>query len=706
MRSGNREEVDATSTGEVDLSRIGRVLMRKRWWVIGPTLAALLCAAIYVNVVKPRYSAEARVFLENQENFLTRTDKGERAEHPAPDAEAVQSQIQLLTSRDLARRAIKTLELQGDDEFDPLAKGMGLMSRTLILFGLGRDLTRMTPEERILETFADKLAVLSPTKTRVLTIEFSSRNADLTARAANTVAETYIEMQQEAKRGNARDAAQSLGALVNDLKTRVSDAEERAEEFRVKQGLFVGSNNTTINTQHLSDINNQLSLSRTSQADAQAKAKLLREMVRQNRVGDIPDVANNALIRNISERRVTLRAQLALELRTLMPGHPRIKELQAQLANLDYEWRVAADSTARTLENEARIAGSRVENLTRALDAQKKVAGAAGADEVHLRELDRSARLYKEQLEIATAKYQEALARESAKATPADARIIQRALAPQLPSFPKKVPITAFATLAGLLLSVGAIVSGELLSGRAGATERSEPVPAEAAAPTAAIGRSEIGRSVDEPRAAPADVPRTEPAAAPPVTIGSAATDPQNNSRQIAALERSPCVTALVATCDGPARAFDAAVALSRGLSRRGRAILVAADPGDEAYERLPLARAERPRGLADLIAGTADFAQVIHRDAGSRLHVMPAGIDGGAPQLDMSQAVDALAKTYDFVVIATSSRATAITLAPLLDVALVAGANAATQELHDDLARGGMDVRFLEDAAAEAAAA
>ena len=610
---------------------------------------------------------------------------GEHTDSLAPDAEAVQSQILLLTSRDLARRAIKTLELQGNDEFDPLAKGFGLPSRALALFGLGRDLTRMTPEERILESFAERLAVLSPTKTRVLSIEFTSRDSDLTARAANTVAGAYIEMQQDAKRDNARVAAQSLGVLVNDLKTRISDAEERVEAFRVKQGLLVGSNNTTISAQHLGDLNNQLSLSRTVHADAQAKAKVLRDMLRQNRIGDIPDVANNALIRNISERRVSLRAQLALELRTLLPGHPRIKELQAQLADLDHEWRTAAESTARTLENEARIAGSRVENLTRALDEQKKVAGAASADEVRLHELERAGRSLKEQLESATAKYQEALARESAKATPADARIIQRALAPQLPSFPKKVPITAFVTLAGLVLSVGAIVSGELLSGRANPRARparSEFEPAETAAPP------------DDAQAAP---------------IAATTDDSQGAARKAA-----PCVKALVANCDGPAQAFDAAVAVSRGLSRQGRAILVAADAGDEAYHQLLPPGAGRLKGLTDFIAGEAEFAQIIDRDAESRLHVIPAGrvipagLGGDAPWGEMSSVVDALAQTYDFVVFATSSRDSALALAPLFDVALVSGADAAARELHDELARAGADAHLLEapDAASGLAAA
>ena len=466
MRAGERNGDDSSVTGEIDLARIARAISAKRWWVIGPTVAMFAGSAIFVNVVKPRYSAEARVLLENQENFIPRADKTERAAEILPDPEAVQSQIQLLTSRDLARRVIKMLDLQGNDEFDPLAHGAGATTRALMMLGLARDPTQTSPEDRILETFGDKLSVLSPTKTRVLSIEFTSRNPDLAAKGANAVAEAYLEFQQDAKRDHARGAANSLAALVAQLRARVAEADAEAEQFRVKSGLLVGSNNTTINAQRLSDLNTQLSLSRSAQADAQAKARLLRDMLRQNRIGDIPDVANNEVIRRLQEQRVTLRAQLALESRTLLPGHPRIKELQAQLQDLDAQGRAAAERVARTLENDAHIAGARVENLTRALEEQKTVVGAADADDVRLRDLERTARLYKEQLESATAKYQEAMARENSQATPPDARIFQRALAPQIPSFPKKIPIVSFATLSALILSIGGVLSGELLSGR------------------------------------------------------------------------------------------------------------------------------------------------------------------------------------------------------------------------------------------------
>ncbi|MBL1258079.1 exopolysaccharide transport family protein [Methylocystis sp. Sn-Cys] len=686
MRSGVPSETEAT-TGEIDLSGIGRALARKRWWVIGPTLVAFVGAFAFVNLVKPRYTSDAKLLLENQDSFFTRVDKGERVAASEPDAEDVQSQIQLLTSRDLARRVIKQLGLQGNQEFDPLANGVGALTRVMVLLGIVRDPTRMSPEDRILEKFGEKLAVLSPTKTRVLSIEFSSRDPDLAARGANAVADAYIEMQQEAKRDLARSAAQSLATLVSDLHTRVAEAEAKVEDYRAKTGLLVGSNNTVIPTQQLGELNNQLSIARGAQADAQAKANLLRDMLRQNRIGEIPDVANNEVMRRIFEQRVALRAQLALESRTLLPQHPRIKELNAQLSDLDMQWRAAAERTAHTLENDARIASARVENLTRALEDQKRVAGAAGSEEVKLRDLERGARLLKDQLEAETAKYQEAVARERVKATPADARIIQRALAPQIPSFPKKIPITAFATLAAFILSAGAVVAGELLSGRARMSSRDL---AEEDAPET------------PPPASPAPAgpaPAGGPAPAKTIDTGWRRSDADALRRIESARAVSSCVKVLVTPCETGGKPIETAIALGRSLARRGRTLLVAADAGVRSLDALVHSPGRTPKGLSDLLTGGADFAEAIHRDIGSRLHVMPGGVAEGAERDDLSLVVAAVAHTYDFVVFAASATQ-ALDLAWHVDLAFVLGGDATAEALRATLAEEGADAHLLEDAA------
>jgi len=138
--------------------------------------------------------------------------------------------------------------------------------------------------------------------------------------------------------------------------------------------------------------------------------------------------------------------------------------LNAQLADLEGQIRSAADRTVRMLENEAQIAGSRVESLQTAVDAQKTVVAGGNENEVQLRALEREARAQRDQLESYLTRYREALARDADNAMPADARVISRAVVPQLPSFPKKLPIMALTTLAVMVLAAAVLAARELMA--------------------------------------------------------------------------------------------------------------------------------------------------------------------------------------------------------------------------------------------------
>ena len=187
---------------------------------------------------------------------------------------------------------------------------------------------------------------------------------------------------------------------------------------------------------------------------------------------DSSDIANSELIRRLSEQRVTLRAQLAEQSSTLLPQHPRIKEMRAQIADLDQQIRAEGDRLVRSLESEAKVAGARLETLSANLDQFKRQTASTSDQDVQLRALEREAKAQRDLFESYLAKYREATARDSIAAAPADARIISRAAVSNVPYFPKKMPIVLIAALGTFCLATAFVVTGALLSG-----ETYRPVP-------------------------------------------------------------------------------------------------------------------------------------------------------------------------------------------------------------------------------------
>src|SRR3954469_7390105 len=48
---------DAAPDGELDLGAVGRALVRKKWWVLGPALAIAALTFVGVNLITPKYKS-------------------------------------------------------------------------------------------------------------------------------------------------------------------------------------------------------------------------------------------------------------------------------------------------------------------------------------------------------------------------------------------------------------------------------------------------------------------------------------------------------------------------------------------------------------------------------------------------------------------------------------------------------------------------
>jgi polysaccharide biosynthesis transport protein len=645
----------ASIAGDLDARALGQALLRKKRWIIIPTLIAAGLSIAAVNLVTPRYKSEARILIDGRENIFLRPN-GERNDEQRAglDAEAVTSQVQLLLSRDLASEIIKKNKLAQLPEFDPVLGGLSPLKSLLALVGIGRDPFSLTPEERVLDAYFDRYTAYAVDKSRVVVIEFQSLDPDLAARVANSIADAYLVLQQAARQDQAKSASQWLSGEIDNLRKKVADAESRVEDFRSKSSLFVGTNNTTLSNQQMGELNTQLNNARALKSDAESKARLIREMLQSGKPIEASDVLNSELIRRLSEQRVTLRAQLAEQSSTLLDNHPRIKELKAQLGVLDTQIRDEASKVSRSLDNDARIAGGRVEGLSASLDQLKKQATSSNGQDVQLRALEREAKAQRDLLESYLAKYREANTRENIDAAPADGRIISRASVSNAPAYPKKLPIVLIATLATLLLSAGTILTGELLRMTTPRliTPRAEPMvvrePAAARVPEPAL------EMVDAPEAAVAPGIDPVPEFNPP---GEQTPTEITEIEQLAESLRHAGDAARKITILGTASSESitlTALTLARLMARDARVVvadLSVSSPTISAISVDPTAP-----GLVELMLGEASFSQVITRDRLSRVHLVSAGRPGAdrsllqSPRLTL--AIDALLRVYDHVLL------------------------------------------------------
>lgn len=657
----SRMEADGPA-GDLDIRLIGRALVRKRRFIIIPTLLALIASVVIVNLITPRYKAESRILIDGRENVFLRPNSERNEERTALDPEAVTSQVQLVLSRDLARDIIRKNKLAELPEFDPVLKGVSPLKSVAAMLGIVRDPFSMTPDERVMDAYYERLTVYAVDKSRVIVAEFQSQDPDLAAQVANSIADGYLVLQQNARQAQAKSASQWLSGEIDSLRKKVADAESRVEDFRSKSSLFIGTNNTSLSNQQMGEINTQLNNARALKSDAETKARLIRGMLQSGQPIEASEVLNSELTRRLSEQRVTLRAQLAEQSSTLLDNHPRIKELKAQLADLDRQIRDEASKISRSLDNDARIAGSRVDSMSTSLDQMKKLATSSNGQDVQLRAMEREAKAQRDLLESYLAKYREANTRESIDTAPAEGRIISRGIVSNTPAYPKKLPIVLIATLATLMLTAGVVVTGELLRLTAPQAAAVLVAPPVRAAPVEHRIEPVVAAPVVvvAPPVAPEPVPVLAPAAVPaPVPAPVAAEPVPPAPKPVGEIERLALdlhqagarkVTVLGTAASGAITATG--LLLARLMSRQARVVLVdlaGSHPGLAAASVDPGAP-----GLTELMQSEASFSGIITRDQQSRLHLVSVGRGDRAllqsPRLTL--AIDALQRVYDHVLL------------------------------------------------------
>src|ERR1700680_3978539 len=208
------ETAAASESGDLDLRAMGQALARKRGWIIVPTVLAAVLSVTAVNMVTPRYKSEARILIDGRENVFLRPNGERNEERNALDAEAVTSQVPLMVARDISPEIIKKNTLSDRPECDPVLQGFSPLRSLLALFGIGRDPFSLTPEERVLDAYFDRFAAYAVDKSRVIVIEFQSLDPELASRVANSIAEGYLVLQQNARQEQANSASQWLSGEI------------------------------------------------------------------------------------------------------------------------------------------------------------------------------------------------------------------------------------------------------------------------------------------------------------------------------------------------------------------------------------------------------------------------------------------------------------------------------------------------------------
>lgn len=657
-------EFDSQSKdADIDIGALFMSLRRNWLLILGGAVIMAALAWAFCLLITPDYRAETRILIESRESVFTRPNGEATAERPIMDAEGVKSQVEVMTSGDLLKRVSDKLKLTDNPAFT--STNIKPWARLLILVGMRNNPENLTPEELVLQKLRQNLQVFNVTGSRVILVQYTSPNAQEAAEISNAVADSYIALQEAAKLQSNDDATGWLAPEIEDLRGKVRESEKKVADYRAAQGLLTGQANNTIAAQQLSEVTSELSRVRAGRAATEARAESVRQALSAGiSVDTLPDVVASSMMQRLAERRIELNSQIADLSVTLLDGHPRIKALRSQLADLNGQITAEGRKLLTSLNNEVNAAKLREEELNRELNRVKAQAAQAGTQEVELRALEREATAQRQLLETYLTRYREAASRTDRNYVPADARIFSRADAPGEPYYPKVLPIVSATFVAGLLIFSIFVLLRELFSGRAfiasdgrryAAVAEIEMPVIEAATDMAFDEPSdEVSASEDSP------VRRwTSPFMSDALTSSKKnarqVTDSPNSVKSVADRLMAGQLKRVIAVSPEGDDASASTVRLLRELADRGKRVILI-DMTAHGTLGLVMLESSNHTGITELLSGERRFNDVIHTDHFSQAHIMPLG--KVEPESAMRSAdrlpyiLDALETVYDFVIV------------------------------------------------------
>ncbi len=638
------------SPDDIEMSSIAGALKKSAKKLLMTSAALFFATFAALSMLAPKYQSLSELAIVAKGSGGTFADPKSAATPDTittkMDPAAINTHVRALQSSDLMSKIADELKLKDRPEFNAALGPVDMSDSILRLIGLGGPRSGESERDRVLNTFRSQLEVYTAKDTRAIGVRFTSIDPDLAAEVANRMADSYRASLATQGVIEIDDQQKVLQGKIDKLMPEVAAAETESERYRGEINSFKGgAQNTGLNEQQMSELTGELTKAKASRGEAEARSKSAREMMKLGSADALPDVQKSPLIQNLVQQRVRLERQISELSASLLPGHPRMQQLNGDLGGLKRQLNGEIAKLVDSLDKEAKVAQGREDSIKKSLDDIKTKVVNNAPEEAKLRQLEANAKAKRTELENLQNQIESNRKKLDARAQPVEAQVISKAQAASVPVFPKKIPLSALVAVASLLFGAAWTVTRALFAGARSGGSGSQMRRAS----------DVVGAMRAEPRLAAA--PKGEAAYAAAVVAAQSETSMPGLARRLAA--KRPAAGGHRTLLTGESLSLDAgreAVDLAKALADGGaHVILVNWSPSGRGAAALT--GAGEGRGLTELLAGNVSFEEVVKKVPGSNVHLIGCGAAledaGGDVEPDqLNLVLDALDEAYEHIVV------------------------------------------------------
>jgi capsular exopolysaccharide synthesis family protein len=436
------------------LEQLARLLgiLRRRWLVVATTAAVGVAAALVtISTLQPRWRASATVVLHLSGPQVLDKVKGLSDEGEGrllAYREYYQTQREIISSREVAGRALSSLGLEQDPVF------LGVDRITSEPERLAK-IAEIDPVERLREiTFVEEVR-----GSRILKINADYPDAEIAAEIANALADAFLDYTQKRRTDTGKQAKENLTSERGKALAELRGAEEKIADFL--EGHEISSVSLADRQNEITEaVIAETTHLKQAEADHYAAQAAYDEAKRLHRSGSLASATLlPPLERKVFEemRAEQLAAEREVEQLSVKygPKMPELQQAKRRLTLINGRIDREGEELLRSLKAKANATLKTKQRHEASLAAEKQRALEMAGLEREYRKLERDAKTADETYSLVAQRDAEIGMTNRVEAEGIE--ILDRATAPRKPVYPPKALLLALALVTGL--GIGALLA-------------------------------------------------------------------------------------------------------------------------------------------------------------------------------------------------------------------------------------------------------
>lgn len=418
-------------------------------------LCSIVLPLIYILVTPPKFTAVGELVIDTRKNQVLQQQSV--LSEPEIDSSTVQTQVGIITSKNISLAVIRKLHLDQDSEFTTPGFLDGLLA---FVRGQGADRAEAESQERVLTYFDTHRSVKRQGLTYIIQVGFTSLDPKKSAAVVNAIMNSYVEDQLASKYEAARRAGDWLLERITKLREQALESDRALVEFKEKNnivdtGVIPGTSQGRLLTeQQLSEVNSQLMLAAAATAEARARYERMQQVMSHDVLPDpsFTESLKNEVIIGLRKQFLILAQREAEVSQKYGANHTVAVNLRAQMQEVRRSIADEMSKIEESYKNDYEIALTREASLRKSLGNLVGESLASKQAQIELHELKSKADLSRAIYENFLKRYMEASQQKDAVPI-SESRTISPASPPSKRSQPNVSMTLALSLVGGSLIS-------------------------------------------------------------------------------------------------------------------------------------------------------------------------------------------------------------------------------------------------------------